>query len=427
MKTTTMKTYLVGGAVRDKLLNTPGHENAERDWVVVGGDSKTLLAAGYQQVGKDFPVFLHPDTKEEYALARTERKSGKGYTGFECISNPSITLEEDLLRRDLTINAIAQTSDGELIDPYGGVGDIKKRLLRHVSKAFAEDPLRVLRVARFAARFHSLGFTVANETMQLMRAMSKAGELEHLIPERVWKETEKALATHSPHIYFQVLRECHALKVLFPEIDCLFGVPQNEKYHPEIDTGIHTLMVLEQAAQISQNMDQKISIRFSALTHDLGKGITPKKEWPKHIRHEYTGIKLVQQLCNRLRVPKDCSELALLVCEYHLHSHRAFELKPATLQRLFHSLDLYRRPERLELFLIACEADMRGRKGFENSEYPQSNYIKECSAAALAITSKNINTENLSGKELGAAIDKGRIQAIAQIKKAYKIIPDKKC
>ncbi len=411
-----MKTYLVGGAVRDKLLNSPGHESADRDWVVVGSSIQAMLDAGYHQVGKDFPVFLHPDTKEEYALARTERKSGKGYTGFDCISDSSITLEEDLLRRDLTINAIAQTPESELIDPYGGVDDINNRILRHVSQAFTEDPLRVLRVARFAARFHSLGFSIADETLALMKAISDQGELEHLIPERVWKETEKALQTDSPHIYFQTLRECNSLKVLFPEIDCLFGVPQTEKHHPEIDTGIHTLMVLEQAARLSPNT----AIRFAALTHDLGKGITPESKWPKHIAHEHTGVKLVKKLCKRLRVPNDCSELALQVCEYHLHSHRAFELKPSTIQKLFKSLDLYRKPERFEQFLIACEADMRGRKGFENNDYPQREFLNECSQVALGINSKTIDTGNLSGKEIGLAIDNERTQAIAQVKKANK-------
>ena len=411
-----MKTYLVGGAVRDKLLGIDDHESGDRDWVIVGGDIQSLLDAGYQQVGKDFPVFLHPDSKEEYALARTERKSGKGYTGFECISDSSITLKEDLLRRDLTINAIAQTAEGELIDYYAGINDLNNRVLRHVSSAFGEDPLRVLRVARFAARFHSLGFTIADETMALMRSMSREGELEHLIPERVWKETEKALQTTSPQIYFKTLRECDALQVLFPEIDCLFGVPQTEKHHPEIDTGIHTLMVLEQASKLSS----VVAVRFAALTHDLGKGITPKTEWPRHIAHESTGKKLVKKLCKRLRVPKDCSDLALLVCEFHLHSHRAFELKPSTIQKLFKSLDLYRRPERLDLFLVACEADMRGRKGFENNDYPQNIYLKSCFTAAKNITAKTIETENLSGKEIGQAIDVERIRAIAEVKKTNK-------
>lgn len=407
-----MKTYLVGGAVRDELLGIPAHE---RDWVVVGATAETMLEAGFQPVGRDFPVFLHPQTKEEYALARQERKSGKGYTGFTCISDPTVTLEQDLLRRDLTINSIARDDDGHLVDPYGGTNDLQARILRHVSPAFGEDPLRVLRVARFAARFHTMGFSIAEETIELMRTMSASGELSDLVPERVWKETEKALLTESPQVYFQVLRACNALEVLFPELDALFGIPQTEKYHPEIDTGIHTLMVLEQASRLSTS----ITVRFAALTHDLGKGITPKAEWPRHIGHEFKGKALVKDLCRRLRIPTDCAELALLTCEQHLNCHRALELKPATVQKLFKTLDLYRRPERLEAFLLACEADARGKKGFEETPYPQKAYLTACFAAASAIQARNLDTEGLTGKEIGEKVELQRISAITEIKNKF--------
>ncbi|ACY57472.1 tRNA nucleotidyltransferase [Yersinia pestis D106004] len=305
-----MNIYLVGGAVRDSLLNLPV---TEQDWVVVGATPEQLLKLGYQQVGKDFPVFLHPVSHEEYALARTERKSGQGYTGFTCYAAPDVTLEDDLLRRDLTVNAIARSADGEFIDPYHGKQDLENRVLRHVSDAFGEDPLRVLRVARFAARFAYLGFTIAPETMSLMSNMAQSGELSALTPERVWKETEKALKTQSPHVYFQVLRDCGALAVLFPEIERLFGVPAPEKWHPEIDTGIHTLMTLAIAAQLSPEVD----IRFAALCHDLGKGLTPKEHWPHHHGHGPAGVKLVEQLCQRLRIPNPVRDLAKLVAEYH--------------------------------------------------------------------------------------------------------------
>jgi tRNA nucleotidyltransferase (CCA-adding enzyme) len=408
--TAIMETYLVGGAVRDKLLNLPVHE---RDWVVVGATAKMMTDAGYQQVGKDFPVFLHPENKEEFALARIERKIGKGYTGFECVSNPNVTLEDDLLRRDLTINAIAEKEDGTLIDPYGGVDDIREKLLRHVSPAFNEDPLRVLRVARFAARFHHLGFRIADETFNLMQTMSASGELNDLVAERIWKETEKALGTESPHMFFKILHECGALKVLFKEIDVLFGIPQTATYHPEIDTGIHTLMVLEQAAKLSND----ITVRFAALVHDLGKGITPSSEWPRHIQHESRGKPLVKQLCQRLKVPNNCLELGLLACEHHLNCHRAFELRPITIQKMFRALDLYRRPERLEPFLLACHADACGRLGFEENPYPQSDYLKACFSAATAISSKDITPAGLTGKELGQLIEEKRIAAIGEVKK----------
>lgn len=410
--TVRMKTYLVGGAVRNQLLGLPVHE---RDWVVVGATGNALLDAGYQQVGKDFPVFLHPQTREEYALARTERKTGTGYTGFECISDSSITLEQDLLRRDLTVNAIAQDEDGALIDPYHGLADIEQRLLRHVSDAFREDPLRVLRVARFAATFYPLGFRIADETRQLMQQMSASGELSQLTPERVWKETDKALNSSAPQVYFQVLRDCGALAVLFPEVDALFGVPQTEKHHPEIDTGIHTLMVLEQAAQLSV----QAAVRFAALTHDLGKALTPVQEWPRHIQHEQRGLQPLRALCQRLKVPKEWQQLALLVCEYHLLCHRAFELRPETVYKLFSALDVWRRPERLPQFLTACEADARGRSGFEHSEYPQAAYFRQLFAAANAVSIRDIDRTGLSGTQIGQAINNARIQAIQQAKQQY--------
>lgn len=401
-----MKTYLVGGAVRNRLLNLPVHE---RDWVVVGATVEQMEQLGYTAVGKDFPVFLHPKTREEYALARKERKAGHGYTGFECTSDSSITLEEDLLRRDLTINAIAQDNDGRLIDPYGGMADIESKFLRHVSDAFKEDPLRVLRVARFAASFAHLGFTVADETADLMQQMAKEGELEHLVAERVWLETEKALLSPSPQVYFQVLRDCGALQVLFPEVDALFGVPQTATYHPEIDTGIHTLMVIEQSAKLSED----IAVRFAALTHDLGKALTPKEQWPKHHQHERLGLVPLRQLCQRLKVPKEIQQVALLVCEFHLLSHQAKELRPATVMKLFQRLDVWRRPERLQQFLLACEADSRGRLGFEQREYPQAAYFTALYQAAKTITIESIDAEGLNGAQIGRAIEQAKIDAIA--------------
>ena len=399
-----MKIYLVGGAVRDTLL---GFEPKERDWVVVGATPEQLKSQGYKQVGKDFPVFLHPKTREEYALARTERKTAPGYHGFAIHAEPGVTLEEDLLRRDLTVNAIAQTTDGQLIDPFNGLQDLANKLLRHVSPAFSEDPIRILRVARFAARFAHLGFNIAPETMQLMQDMSNAGEVDALVAERVWIETERALGEKSPARFFEVLRDCGALEKLFPEIERLFGVPQPEKHHPEIDTGVHTLMVLEQAARLSSDT----SVRFAALVHDLGKGTTPKEQWPKHIAHEERGVPLVETLCQRLRVPKSYRELAVAVTRYHLHYHRAAELKPATLLKLFNAVDAFRRPERFELFILACEADSRGRTGFEDAHFDQPGILRRTRDAAAAITARE-----LIGKFTGAAIseelDRLRKQAI---------------
>ncbi|WP_416260958.1 multifunctional CCA addition/repair protein [Gibbsiella quercinecans] len=401
-----MQIYLVGGAVRDSLLKLPV---VDRDWVVVGATPAQLLALGYQQVGKDFPVFLNPQTHEEYALARTERKSGQGYTGFTCYAAPDVTLEEDLQRRDLTINAIAQTPEGELIDPYGGVQDLNARVLRHVSDAFSEDPLRVLRVARFAARFAHLGFTLAPETAALMRSMADGGELSALPAERVWKETEKALQSQSPQVYFQVLRACGALQVLFPEIDALFGVPAPEKWHPEIDTGIHTLMTLAMASRLSPEVD----VRFSALCHDVGKGLTPKQFWPHHHGHGPAGVKLVEALCQRLRVPNPIRDLAMLVAEYHDLIHTVDKLRPETLLKLFDAIDVWRKPHRLEQMILTSEADARGRTGFEENPYPQGDYLRAAFQVANAVSVKEVVASGLQGPAIRDELKRRRQQALA--------------
>jgi tRNA nucleotidyltransferase (CCA-adding enzyme) len=402
-----MEIYLVGGAVRDKLL---GIKPKERDWVVVGGTPAELEAQGYRQVGKDFPVFLHPKTHEEYALARTERKTAPGYYGFTVHAAPDVTLEEDLLRRDLTINAIAESEDGQLIDPFNGQQDLAERLLRHVSPAFSEDPVRILRVARFAARFSHLGFTVAPETNQLMQDMVNAGEVDALVAERVWAETDRALGEQTPARFFEVLRDCGALAKLFPEIDCLYGVPQPEKHHPEIDTGVHTMMVLEQAARLSPEP----IVRFAALVHDLGKGITPKDQWPKHINHEECGVPLVEAMCERLRAPKAYRELAVAVTRYHLHYHRAAELKPTTLLKTLNSVDALRRPERFEQFIAACEADSRGRPGFEDKHFEQPDILRRARDAAASISAQDLVQQGLTGTAIGQELDRLRAQAIAQ-------------
>lgn len=401
-----MQIYLVGGAVRDSLLKLPV---VDRDWVVVGATPAQLLALGYQQVGKDFPVFLNPQTHEEYALARTERKSGQGYTGFTCYAAPDVTLEEDLQRRDLTINAIAQAPEGELIDPYGGVQDLNARVLRHVSDAFSEDPLRVLRVARFAARFAHLGFTLAPETAALMRSMADGSELSALPAERVWKETEKALQSQSPQVYFQVLRACGALKVLFPEIDALFGVPAPEKWHPEIDTGIHTLMTLAMASRLSPEVD----VRFSALCHDVGKGLTPKQFWPHHHGHGPAGVKLVEALCQRLRVPNPIRDLAMLVAEYHDLIHTVDKLRPETLLKLFDAIDVWRKPHRLEQMILTSEADARGRTGFEENPYPQGDYLRAAFRVANAVSVKEVVASGLQGLAIRDELKRRRQQALA--------------
>jgi tRNA nucleotidyltransferase (CCA-adding enzyme) len=402
---TKMKTYLVGGAVRDQLLNIA---IKDKDWVVVGSTPEKMLAAGYKQVGADFPVFLHPKTQQEYALARTERKSGIGYQGFAVDFGLDVTLEDDLIRRDLSINAMAQDEHGTITDPHNGQQDLTDKILRHVSPAFSEDPLRVLRVARFAARFHHLGFTVAPETLKLMTDISLSGELESLTPERVWVETERALSEKSPWVYFEILRQCQALKVNFKELDDLFGVPQPEKHHPEIDTGIHSLLSLEQASYLSRDT----SVRFAALMHDLGKGKTPQSDWPRHIGHEKSGLKPIQALCKRLKVPNKHKELALKTCEFHTHIHRAFELKPETVFKLFKNTDALRKPERFLNMLLASKADSRGRPGFEHIEYRQAAYITSLLDAANDIDSKAISASGLPGPEIGKAIELARIAAI---------------
>lgn len=368
-------TYLVGGAVRDDLL---GIADSDRDWVVVGATPQIMLDNGFTPVGKDFPVFLHPTTKEEYALARTERKSGTGYKGFTVYATPDVTLEEDLQRRDLTINAIARDAEGNLVDPWGGVSDLHNRVLRHVSPAFAEDPLRVLRVARFAARFADQGFTIAPETQALMQAMSRSGELRELVAERVWREFDKALQTDQAQVFIQVLRDCGALAILLPEVDRLFGVPQPVQWHPEVDTGTHTLLSLQQACLLSNDL----AVRFAALMHDVGKGLTPRENWPQHIAHEHSGIPLIAEVCQRLRVPTECADLARLSCQYHTHCHQMQILKPATVLKTLEGLDAFRRPQRLQKFLQVCEADARGRTGLEDRPYPQADLLWQCFVAA---------------------------------------------
>ncbi len=400
-----MEIYLVGGCVRDQLL---GLETKDRDWVVVGATPEEMLKQDYRQVGKDFPVFLHPETNEEYALARTERKTAPGYSGFSFHAAADVSLEEDLIRRDLTINAIALSADEQLIDPFNGQADIKAKVLRHVSPAFVEDPVRILRVARFAARFAHLGFTIANETQKLMAEMVKNGEVDSLVPERVWQETMHALTEKTPARYFEVLRNCGALAKLFPEIDRLWGVPQPVKHHPEIDTGVHTMMVLTQAAKLST--DPKV--RFAALVHDLGKGTTAKSKWPKHIAHETRGVPLVNALCDRYKIPNDYRELALIVTEYHLHYHRAKELKNSTFLKTLESLDAFRRPERFELFLLACEADSRGRTGYENNSFEQPGIYRKVFNAAKSLKAKELVAQGLKGKEIKYELAKQRIIAI---------------
>lgn len=399
-----METYLVGGAVRDKLLNLPVKD---RDWVVVGARAEDLLEKGFRQVGKGFPVFLHPKTQEEYALARTERKVSAGHTGFDFDASEHVSLEDDLKRRDLTINAIAETPEGEIIDPYDGQSDLNNRQLRHVSSAFAEDPLRVLRVARFAARYKHLGFKIAKDTMELMSEMVASGELQTLVAERVWQELEAALVTPSPQEFLAVLRECAALAVVLPEVDALFGVPQPKKYHPEIDTGIHTQMCLEQVAKLSEDS----AVRYATLVHDVGKAVTDRDKWPSHYGHEALGLPLQKAIADRLRIPNEHAQIAALVCEHHTKLHRIHQLKPSTLLNLLESLDALRRPERLDKFLLACEADARGRTGFEDREYPQRNYLTTMLKTVAELDVKLLLNEhpNRSAPEL---IREARLQLI---------------
>jgi tRNA nucleotidyltransferase (CCA-adding enzyme) len=407
-----MQVYLVGGAVRDSLL---GLEVGERDWVVVGGTRDELLRQNYREVGRDFPVFLHPTTHEEYALARLERKVAPGYRGFEFQFGPEVTLEQDLSRRDLTINAIAKSADGTLIDPYGGQADLAARTLRHVSQSFIEDPVRVLRVARFAARFAPLGFRVAPQTLELMQAIVARGELDALVAERVWAETDKALGSQDPGAYFRVLRDCGALQVIFPEIEALFGVPQPAKWHPEIDTGVHTLMVLEQAVRLSSDS----AVRFAALVHDLGKGVTPPDQWPKHHGHEERSVALIDALALRLRIPTGHRDLAVLVARYHGNVHRAFELRAQTVLEILEKADAFRRPERFAQALLACEADARGRTGFEQQPYPQRAYLLAARDTAAAVKPTAADITERSGEQIAAQLRIQRLHAIAQVRERY--------
>jgi tRNA nucleotidyltransferase (CCA-adding enzyme) len=404
-----MEVYLVGGAVRDEQLGLPVKE---RDWCVVGATPDELLSEGYRQVGKDFPVFLHPETNEEYALARTERKTAPGYHGFEFQASPDVTLEDDLSRRDLTINAMAKDGDGNLIDPFDGSSDLQHRMLRHVSAAFSEDPVRILRTAKFKARFADLGFNIASETLALMKAMVSDGEADALQADRVWQETEAALAGPNPRVYFEVLRDCGALAVVFPELDALFGVPQPPEWHPEIDSGLHTMMVLEQSAKLSDDVD----VRFAALVHDLGKATTKQSELPRHYGHELRSVKLVNALSKRLPVPRACRELGVLVAEFHAHCHRAFELKSATILNVLQRVDAFRRPERFEKFLLACEADARGRTGLEDRAYPQADYFRRAREEASRVSVNHDTDTEKSGADIGEELEIKRLQAIRKLR-----------
>ncbi len=399
-----MRIYLVGGAVRDEQLGIPV---TERDWCVVGATPDEMIDQGYRPVGKDFPVFLHPDSGEEYALARTERKTGAGYHGFAFNTSPDVTIEDDLSRRDLSVNAMAKDTDGELIDPLNGVRDCQNRVLRHVSDAFIEDPVRILRATKFAARFHALGFTIADETMQLMSSMVVDGEVDALVPDRVWKETEAALSASNTRVFFERLRECGALRVIFPEVDALFGIPQPEKWHPEIDTGLHTMMVLDMAERLNDQAD----VRFAALVHDLGKATTQKDKLPSHPGHEERSAKMISAMAKRLPIPRNFRELAVLVAEFHTHCHREADLKDSTVLRVLEKTDAFRRPERFEKFLIACEADARGRAGLEERDYPQANAFRAACAAASEVNTGAIAAANEPDR-IADAIRKERIAAI---------------
>ena len=400
-----MKIYRVGGCVRDRLLGLPVNDI---DWVVTGATADQMLKLGYKSIGKDFPVFLHPDSKQEYALARSERKTGPGYRGFEISADPATTIEQDLLRRDLTINAMAEDEDGNIVDPYGGQRDIEARCLRHVSAAFVEDPVRVLRVARFAARFHKLGFTVADDTRELIREIGQAGELEALVAERVWSELSRALDEADPAVFFTTLRDCEVLERLFPEIEALFGVPQNPTYHPEIDTGLHVMMALQQSAALNHDNET----RFAVLMHDLGKATTPAEVLPSHHGHEARGSKPVKNFCRRWRVPKAHTELALITTEFHLLAHRSMELKASTLLKLLTRADALRKPERFQKMLDACRADVRGRKGRENDPYPQAAFLARMVDRLRSLDISEFQQQGLSGKAMGQAIYDARLRLI---------------
>ena len=404
-----MQIYRVGGAVRDRLLNYPSSEN---DWVVVGASPQALIDRGYRPVGRDFPVFIHPQSGEEYALARTERKSGHGYGGFTFYTASNVTLIEDLQRRDLTINAIAEDSEGCLIDPYNGQRDLDDKILRHVSDAFLEDPLRVLRTARFAARYHHLGFSIASETMDAMRVLVDSGEMEHLVAERVWRETQRALGEQTPQVYFQTLRDCGALACILPEVDRLFGVAQRPDFHPEIDTGVHTMMALEQAAILSDDC----SVRFAVLVHDVGKGITPADVLPRHTGHEARGLPLVKTLCERLKVPNEYRKLALVVTEYHLQCHRAADLKVETLLNLLRGVGALKSSAKLEPFLLSCEADARGRLGLENRHYSSPNYLRRAQSALATVSIADLVSSGAAGDEIGRQLHDRQIARLTEFK-----------
>lgn len=410
-----MDTYLVGGAVRDELL---GLQCQDRDFVVVGQTPEAMLARGFKAVGKDFPVFLHPQTGEEYALARTERKIGTGHCGFEVAADATVSLEQDLLRRDLTINAIARRLDtGELVDPLGGQADLDAGILRHASPAFTEDPLRVLRVARFAARYAGRGFVVAPETMDLMASMAAAGQLSELTPERVWGEVVRALAGPAPDVFVSVLRQCGALAAVAPEVDRLYGVPQVAEHHPEIDTGIHTQMVLAQAHRLVPGDAQ---VAFAALVHDLGKGLTPPDQWPRHLGHEEGGAAPVEALCARWRVPTEFRQLALAVCRHHLRAHRALESRPGSLLKLIEHVDAFRHPGRWERFILGCEADARGRLGFEDRDYAQAGLLRRAFAAAAAERAHAFVAAGQTGEQVGQSLRAARLRAIARVREGFR-------
>ena len=402
-----MQVYLVGGAVRDELLGLPV---TERDWVVVGATPEAMCEAGYKPVGKDFPVYLHPTTHEEYALARTERKTAPGYKGFSVEAAPEVSLEQDLLRRDLTINAMVKDSQGNIIDPYCGMEDLENRILRHVSPAFCEDPVRILRVARFAARYRHIGFTVADETAELMKSMVKAGEIDALVSERVWAEFVRALSEKMPAAFIEVLRDCGALAILFPELDNLFGVPQDPYLHPEIDAGRHALMSLIQASRLSL----KPEVRFAALLHDIGKGVTPVVYLPNHPRHDEAGLILLDTLCGRTRVPNEFRKLARNVIRFHENIHQVNKLSAEQILKILRSLDGLKKNSSIDDFLLACEADARGRKGFKDKPYPQSQVLKKCHTAALSVDTKSLINQGFSGREIGEAIFKLRIDSISE-------------
>jgi len=400
-----LKKYLVGGAVRDQLL---GRQVKERDWVIVGSSVEEMIKQGFKPVGKEFPVFLHPETHDEYALARTEKKVGHGYHGFEFYASPEVTLEEDLKRRDLTVNAMAQDEDGTIIDPYNGQDDLKKRVLRHVSEAFAEDPVRILRIARFASRFHD--FTIAPETMKLMQEMVGSGEVDALVRERVWQELERALCEDHPERFIEVLRECGALKVIFPEIDALFGIPGSIEWHPEVDTGIHLLMALKRAVELTNDP----VIRFAVLVHDVGKSLTEKEKLPKHHGHCEKGVVLVKELCRRLHVPKKYQDLAELVTEHHGNCHKALEHSAKAALKFLERLDAFRRPKRFENFLIACKADTQGRLGFNEHPYLEADFLKNVYEKCAVIDTKEI-IEKFKGEEIAKEIHKKRLKVIQNV------------